>query len=70
MNVDPKTINRKKMMDLVADRLTKLSEEIAAILILTSKDEGHLLDSIKIANDGIRTLACEGFVKMQKEKEK
>lgn len=70
MNVDPKEMAAEEAKNLVANKLVKLSEEIATILILASKDEGHLLDGIRIANEGIRTLACEGFVKWQKVKGK
>lgn len=70
MNVDPKEMTAEEAKNLVANKLTKLCEEVATILILTSKDECHLLDGIKIANEGIRTLACEGFVKWQKVKGK
>lgn len=70
MNVDPKSLTKDQMIDLLSLKMTELCEEMARILAITSKDENQLLDGIKIASEGIRTLACNRFVEIQKEKGK
>lgn len=70
MNVDPESMNREELIAFVADKMVKLSQEIAVALAVTSQDESHLLNGIDLACKGIRTLACEAFVEMQKRKGK
>lgn len=53
----------------VAELLTKHCRELAFIIASISNNERHLLDGIKLANDGIRSMATTIFVETQKAKE-
>lgn len=70
MNVDPKEMTKDEMVDLVSTKLTKLCEEIAIIIGTVSDNESNLLDGIRLAHEGIRSLACNVFVEKQKKKGK
>lgn len=50
----------------VAEQMTEYCTKIAYLIAGTSNDERHLLDGIKLANEGVRSMATTIFVETQK----
>jgi len=56
--------------DDASNAMTVLTHALGGIMGCLSTKESDLLDLIKIANQGLRTVACEFFIKSQKRGEK